>query len=89
LGNSAHIFVVAGLRSELLERLRTELYREQVARSLPTDCRLIPYDALLAAFEETFPPRVTVLVPGTLGELADTATPWVAQSALDQGAIDA
>lgn len=60
---SAFLFVIMGMNAELAQTLAGELYREHLARQLPENLRLIPYDDLLERFEARVPPRILVLRP--------------------------
>jgi hypothetical protein len=52
-----------GMSAEFGRKLGLQLYREMLEERLPRNLKLIPYDALLQAFEIQMPPLVHVLVP--------------------------
>lgn len=66
LGNRQFIFVIMGLSKDLADVLGSQLYSDQVAGLLPSNCQLIPYDTLFQSFQETVPPQLMVLVPDTI-----------------------
>jgi len=63
LGNSAHIFLILGLSEDLSRVLTTSIQQDLLQDLLPDACRLIPYDTLLAMFEENVPPLIITLLP--------------------------
>jgi formylglycine-generating enzyme required for sulfatase activity len=65
LGNNAHIFVIMGTSQELTAKLSLEIYHELIARRLPRNLQILPFDTLLKMFEATLAPRLLFLVPGT------------------------
>ena len=63
LGNRAHMFVIMGLSRDLSQKLSTDIYRSMVAKRLPENLQLLPYDTLLQLFESRLPPRCYFLMP--------------------------
>ncbi|HEX8083329.1 MAG TPA: hypothetical protein VF529_03505 [Solirubrobacteraceae bacterium] len=63
LGSAVQIFVIMGLTTALARKLHADLARAALDQRLPAGARLIPYDALLAAFRSSVPPQITILVP--------------------------
>lgn len=65
LGNSAHVFVIAGLAKEISRKVSTRLMADQVASLLPPGCRLIPFDALSEVLNAKVPPRLHIVLPSS------------------------
>ncbi len=63
LGNRHHIFVIAGMSSEIARKVTTDLQSEQLSRLLPSACRLIPFDSLFESITSRTPPVVHVILP--------------------------
>lgn len=63
LGNSFHIFIIAGLSIELAQKFNTEILSSQLATLMPPQCRLIPFDVLSRVLAAKVPPRLYVMVP--------------------------
>jgi hypothetical protein len=63
LGNRAHMFVIMGLSRDISQKLSTDIYRDMVAKRLPGNLQLLPYDTLLQLFESQLPPRCYFLMP--------------------------
>lgn len=63
LGNSLHMFIIAGLSRELAGKLTSEILTSQAAKLLPPQCRLVPFDVLARALASRVPPRLHVAVP--------------------------
>jgi len=58
-----HLFVIMGMSAELGRKLGSQVYREMIEKRLPHNLKLIPFDAMLRAFEMHVPIGVHVLVP--------------------------
>jgi hypothetical protein len=65
LGNRTHIFVVMGMSREISEGLAADVYREMIAKRLPQNLQVLPFDTLLTAFESTIRPRIYILTPSS------------------------
>jgi CxxC-x17-CxxC domain-containing protein len=63
LGNSLHMFVIAGLSGEIAQKVTTQILSSQVAKLLPPGCRLVPFDVLSQLLTSQVPPRLHVVVP--------------------------
>lgn len=61
IGNAMHVFVIAGMSDEIAGRVNNDILRAQFANLLPSNCRIIPFDTLLAAFESRITPAVHLL----------------------------
>ena len=61
IGNNLHVFVIAGMSHEIAAKVTSDLLQAQFENLLPGNCRIIPYDTLLSAFESHVPPAVHVL----------------------------
>jgi hypothetical protein len=61
LGNNYHIFIIAGMSTEIAAKVTTDLLKAQFKSLLPTGVHLIPYDTLLTIFESKLPPRIHIL----------------------------
>jgi hypothetical protein len=66
IGDPSLIFVIMGLSNELIKKITPEITKQQFLSLIPQNCRIIPYDQLLARFEETIPPRVLCLTPALI-----------------------
>jgi CxxC-x17-CxxC domain-containing protein len=71
LGNRSHMFVIGGLSREIAEKVTNELLREQARGLLPTNCKLITFDALARDLKARTPPRLHVLTPWDYSEATD------------------
>ncbi len=63
LGTPLHMIVIAGLSKEIARKVTTELLSSQVARFLPSGCRLVPFDVLSDLLASRVPPRLHVTAP--------------------------
>lgn len=63
LGSPYHIIVIAGMSAEIARKVTTELHSTQFRRLIPSDCRLTPFDVLLASLKSRTPPVVHVVSP--------------------------
>lgn len=61
IGNEMHVFVIAGMSDEIASKVGNEILRAQFANLLPGNCRIIPFDTLLASFESRITPAVHLL----------------------------
>ena len=66
MGNSEYVFLILGMQAELQEKVSSVELRRQFDQLLPPGCSLLPYDSVLAAFEQSIPPLAQILVPGSL-----------------------
>lgn len=99
IGNEIHVFVIAGLSGELAAKITNELLRAQFANLLPRNCRIIPFDTLLAAFESRFTPAVHLLntwlphshatLTSLLREIETAYENWVKGPHLNEGSLEA
>ena len=72
IGNSLHLFVIAGMSDELARKVTNEMLQQQYRDLLPGQCQIIPYDTLLRAFEAGIPPAIHILntqLPYSVGTL--------------------
>ena len=59
LGSDEYLFLILGLQEELARRVaNAELRRQFEEDQLPRGCRLLPYDTLYQAFEQSIPRNV-------------------------------
>jgi hypothetical protein len=65
IGDSAHLFLIVGLATELNRKINTNHLRQQLDSLLPPNSKLVPYDTLLGMFEREVPPIVYFLTPAT------------------------
>jgi len=63
LGNYWHLFVIAGLSKDIVEKVKSDIQRKQLADLLPPNCWLVPFDMLKQYFESRVPPQLHVTVP--------------------------
>jgi hypothetical protein len=61
-----------GLSHELNNKFGVEIYHEIVARRLPENLQLIPYDILLRFFEANIPNRIILLMPSKEATLSNS-----------------
>jgi len=66
VGNQGHVFVIAGLTSDILDRVPIAQSDQLLDGLIPSGCQIIPYDALFEVFAGTVPRRVLVLTPPSL-----------------------
>lgn len=74
LGNNMYLFVIMGMSAHLAIKLADQLYRDSIARQLPDNLQLMPFDRLLHLFEAQVPPQIQVLVPATEGRTIQAVT---------------
>lgn len=63
LGSPHHLFVIAGMSTEIERKVTTELHSMQFHRLLPLDCRLFTFDQVRESLESRTPPVVHVVLP--------------------------
>lgn len=61
LGNRTDIFIVMGLSQDLADTHSLDVVRTEMARLLPGNCQIIPYDTLLERFDESARARIHFL----------------------------
>jgi hypothetical protein len=61
IGNEMHVFVIAGMSDEIATKVTNDILRAEYANLLPENCRIIPFDTLLAEFESHIKPAVHFL----------------------------
>jgi len=63
IGTNEYLFLVIGLSGAIRDISENAVIQSRLADLLPRGCTLFTFDALLAAFKQTIPPRVGLLVP--------------------------
>jgi len=73
IGNSLHMFIIAGLSNEIARKVTTDILKLQFQSLMPPGCMLITYDTLYKQLNAKIPPKILLVSP--LTNINEPSTP--------------
>jgi CxxC-x17-CxxC domain-containing protein len=71
VGNPRHMFVLAGLQSEIFRRVSRDLLQSQAEKLFPPGCKIVHFDELNDRVRSLVPPHMYLVVPPYRGQPLD------------------
>jgi RNA polymerase sigma factor (sigma-70 family) len=88
LGNQQYLFVIMGMSTEFGKKLGLELHQKMIAKHLPQNLKLYPYDGLLRCFEAQIPTLLHVLVPAVENDLGSSKEDEALARSIDRALLE-